>query len=267
MSLHAFLEVRIKSLEEIADVESKRRRLDQLQALTPVLQRTYKQALQLYYSILLMELVFQQKPICSIRTLKSHLQKPLESLALPKEVFTRSQTDLTFFQTRLSDSQEKIQGLTQKLERQLESFKKELKREMDTVRGLLKIPDLLPENTEAKQIEGLLNKMSTVIQNTENVLKTLGDLNATTTPDHAIENLSIQWTELYATFTNIREQLSFDRLLEPPYEFDEKTIKVIQDLIAGKTLTLDQLTPLIIRDLHCLQQFVGQVELRFTAQD
>lgn len=267
MSVHTLLEGQIKVLGSIGDLETKRKRLEQLPALTKALERTHQQALYLSFSIELIQQMFVQEPACKPNDYQPHLQKPLGTLSSPNEVFIKSQGDLTEFQTQLEDTYQALKALSDKTDKQITNFKRGLYQEIDTVRGLLRVPELLPENTKAAQVEKILNEMDTLIKDAQTTLNLLTQLKVNSTKN--LEQLADKWTPLYATFTAIRQQLSFERLRKPPYEFDEKTIAVIKELVSGKTLTLDKLMPITVYELHQknFKQFLSQIVLRFTAQN
>lgn len=266
MSVHSLLDDQIKSLQLLRDVDAKRKRLEQLPVLTKALDRTYQQALYLSHSIELMQQVFYQTPSLTQAEFQSYLQKPLEFLFAPDEVFTRDQEEIAGFQMSLEDCREQLQTLATRIDQQFTDFRRGLSQEMDSVRGLLKIPDLLPENVQAEQVEEILNEMDKVLTSSRSTFRLLVKLKVDSTS--TLQPSADKWKQLYSTFTAIREQLSFDRLREPPYEFDERTIRVVKDLVSGQTLTLDQLLPLTVGELHRnFKHFLSQVELRFTAQE
>jgi hypothetical protein len=268
MNVHTVIEDQINILTTVGDIEIKRRRLDQLPALTRAIEGAYKQALYLVHSVDLIRLVFQQEPVGDLDDAQSVLKGPLKHLDKPDDVFVKPQVELTAFQTRLEESREKLQNLAQQLGQQLQLFRQTLDQEIDTVRAVLKIPELLPENTKPEQIEQILDEMDKILKGAQSSLSLLKtDLKFDAAKN--VQNLAERWTPLYSVFTTIRQQLSFDRLQKPPYEFDQKTVDLIKELVSGKTVTLDELVPLTIYELHQknFKQFLSQVELRFTAQD
>lgn len=266
MSVHTLLDNRIETLQLLEDVDAKRKRLEQLPVLTKALDRTYQQALYLSHSIELMQQVFYQTPSFTPDEFQSYLHQPLEFLPTPDEVFIRDQEEITGFQVSLEDCREQLQTLATRIDQQFTDFKRRFSQEMDSVRGLLKIPDLLPENTKTGQVEEILKEMDKVLKDSQATLNLPTRLKMDSTKN--LQTLADRWQPLYAIFTTIREQLSFDRLREPPYEFDERTIEVVKSLVSGQTLTLDQLIPLTVGELHRnFKHFLSQVELRFTARD
>lgn len=266
MSIHALLEDQMQALEAIGDLETKRKQLEQLPALTQTLERTYQQALYLSLVIELMSQVFEQKPVCASTDFQAYLQQPLKHISAPDQVFAKNQAELTAFQTQLVDSREHLQTLTKEMDQQLADFKRTLTQEIDTVRGLLKIPELLPQNMKASQVEQILQEVNKVIQEAQATLNLSARLKVNSTKN--FQQLARNWASLYPTFLAIRQQLSFDRLRQSPYNLSDPTITLIKELVSGKTLTLDKLTPAVMEDLHRnFKQFLSQIVLRFTAQN
>jgi inorganic triphosphatase YgiF len=264
MSVHTILEARIKELEAIKRSETERKILDQLPTLTRTLDRTSHGGLHLAHSMELVRQLFQQEPVCNLQEFHTFLQKPLGSLATPAEVFAKSQADLTAFQAQLEDTREQFQNLAEQVDQQFDDLKHQLNQEMETVRGLLKIPELLPGHTNADQAEQVLDEMDKILKGAKSAVNLSVRLKTTSTKN--LKDLANRWQPLYVTFTNIHQRLSFDTLQEPPYQLSPSTIEVIKSLVSGQSLTFDKLTPEVVAELHQnFKQFLSQIVLRFTA--
>ncbi len=258
MNAHTVLQERIGSLEAIIVRRNQQQRLHLLPLLTSAIKRVANQAILLRIKIDLMQQAFTQEPVCSYQDYQLHLQKPLTHLKRPEEVFSKTKDELEAFRRELDAAEEPIRALTDQIDQQLTDFKDDIHEEMDTIRALIKIPDLLSDTGEARQVEQVLKAMNESLKQTEAPSRFADPT--------SLRKLAGEWTRLYTRFTEIRQRLSFD-MLQADYGFDGDTIAIIERLVSGQTLTLDELTPQTITELQRFRQFCHQIILRLTAQD
>ena len=258
MSVHIVLENQIKSIETVVSWEETGQRIEMLPALTKVIERTASQALLLCLKTGLVEQVFELQPACSLDDLRSYLRQPLAILNEPEQVFVIDQDELEQFRSRLEACREQSQALIDQIKQQLDDFEDGIHQEMDMVRAILQIPDLLPDAGGARQVRQVLAGMSRVLEQAQ--------AESTLTDAGVLKRLADEWKQLYTTFTRIREKLSFDSL-QADYGFSDDTVAVIERLVSGQMITMDALTSQTIAELQQFRQFCRQIVLRFTAQD
>jgi hypothetical protein len=257
MNAHAVLEERIKSLEAILRRKRERQRLYLLPSLTSAMERSARQALILQIKINLVQKVFNQTPVCSVEDYRPQLQKPLVNLKSPEEVFVKREDELEALRGEIEAIEGPIRALIDQIDRQFADFEAHIQKEMDTIRALIKIPDLISDDQEIRQVAGVLDGMDRVLELARETKRLV--------EPQTRKKLRIEWSQLDVLFNEIRQRLSFDTLQED-YGFSDETIFVIEHLVSGQPLSLDQLTPDIIGELQRFQQFCRQIVLRLTVQ-
>jgi hypothetical protein len=266
MSIHKFLNDQIQQLRQVGNAESRRQRIEQLPSLTQSLSRTQQQAAYTFTLISLIQDLFQEQAIISQVSIQSQLQEPLQIFKVPEAVLSAAQASLTGFQTTLDDCREHLQIQAKQLEQQLDEIRALHIKEIEGVRGLLRVPDLLQKNTNTRDITTMLTEMENILTGTKTIQNLARSTRLNYRPVTTISDSSRKWRVLYRKFSNIRDQLSFERLKEPPYGLSEASISVIQLLVDGQQITLSQISPQTMNELHTnFRQFLNQVELRFIA--
>lgn len=140
-----------------------------------------------------------------------------------------------------------------KLEALRSQWKKEKEEEIYRLRSFIRVPDLFLEESKCEAVESLLNQIENFMKLTDDELK------------QNLKEKTSAWVQLQRQFDEVKEQLSFDNLARR-YNLRRETVQVIQRLVNGQTLTLDQISSQTLSELGNFTRFQALIQLSFAPE-
>lgn len=241
-------------MQVISDQREKLQIVEFLPQLTRRLHELIRDTLQFRMRRKVWRRVFQKSDVVGydtfwgqLRTFAAHLEPPEVALTLSADEINH----LT--ETALALSQE-LTNLDREFDKEWNRWKQDIERQLEAVNALLRIPDLFSGQQERRQVEISLNDITLFLGQTPRAII-----------DAGLDAQAQQWDGLLTRFSEIQGQLSFDAIAEN-YGLSAETVNVIQELVAGKTLTLDRVSSQTLDELSRFARFRSLVRLSFAPQ-
>ncbi|MCW4005297.1 MAG: hypothetical protein NWF04_01665 [Candidatus Bathyarchaeota archaeon] len=220
---------------------------NQLATLLEGLTTNYRKALDKHK---LLTEVYEQSTEVSVMEVSSQIKDTLSNI--DKESYQLSaMTSLNMdgITKKIEDNNQTLQLITQRLNKELDSYTSSWICKIGVAKQILKIPDLVEELGDEKPLIQCINSLE------ECLSKFAGE-------HQDLSRAKEEWKTLTEKFAEYKNIESFESLKEN-YGFSIDTIEVIKTLLSGKEISLSAISSNVLTEIKKFEDFCNVVKLDF----
>jgi hypothetical protein len=195
------------------------------------------------------EEVFQLEAQVAEEKLRTALGSIFADMTSADEILDLDDARQRIYQQRIAQAGPIIEDQAKALNTELDRVTAEWKARLSRTRTIMRIPDLAAQVKRKGDLQAVLAEMERFLSTCQN---------DTSTPSQ----LAKRWQALQAKYRKLGTIGSFDELKER-YNFSDATIQVIEELLSGKAVRLDQIDVTVLNQLTTFKSFCKAISLKF----